>query len=60
MVMLTLRSLIGARSGVTAIEYGLIAGLVAVAIIVGATVIGSSVNNVFVNLGNHTTPTAAT
>ncbi len=57
--MVSLRGLIGARAGVTAIEYGLIAGLVAVAIIVGATVIGSSVNTVFVNLANHTTPLAA-
>jgi pilus assembly protein Flp/PilA len=33
------------RSGATAIEYGLIAVLIAVAIISGATAIGSSVNN---------------
>lgn len=32
------------RSGATAIEYGLIAVLIAVAIISGATAIGSSVN----------------
>ena len=35
------------ESGVTAIEYGLIASLVAVAIIVGATALGTSLNATF-------------
>jgi pilus assembly protein Flp/PilA len=39
------------NDGVTAIEYGLIAGLVAVAIIAGATSLGTSLNGVFTNLG---------
>lgn len=33
--------------GATAIEYGLIAALVAVAIIAGATTLGGSLNNTF-------------
>ncbi|MGD9536197.1 MAG: Flp family type IVb pilin [Alphaproteobacteria bacterium] len=35
------------RSGVTAIEYGIIAALVGVAIIGGATLLGGEVNDVF-------------
>lgn len=35
------------EEGATAIEYGLIAGLIAVAIIVGATALGTSLNEVF-------------
>jgi pilus assembly protein Flp/PilA len=35
------------EEGVTAIEYGLIASLVALAIIVGATALGTSLNNMF-------------
>lgn len=38
------------ESGATAIEYGLIAGLIAVAIITGATSLGGSLNNMFTNL----------
>jgi len=33
------------RSGATAIEYGLIAGLIATALISGATVLGEALNN---------------
>lgn len=36
-------------SGVTAIEYGLIAALVGVAIIAGVQLLGSTVNEVFVD-----------
>jgi pilus assembly protein Flp/PilA len=35
------------ESGATAIEYGLIATLIAVALIVGATAVGTSLNSVF-------------
>ncbi|MEL6921699.1 MAG: Flp family type IVb pilin [Pseudomonadota bacterium] len=35
------------ESGATAIEYGLIAALIALAIIVGATALGSSLNQKF-------------
>jgi len=35
------------ESGATAIEYGLIAALISVALITGATALGDSLNNVF-------------
>ena len=38
------------ESGATAIEYGLIAALIAVGIIAGATAIGDQVNNSFDNV----------
>lgn len=45
------------ESGATAIEYGLIAALISVALIVGATALGSQINTNFNNLattlGNH-------
>ncbi len=40
------------ESGATAIEYGLIASLIAVAIIVGAKALGSQINNTFNNVAN--------
>lgn len=39
------------ETGVTAIEYGLIAGLIAVAIVAGVSSIGGSLGNMFTNLG---------
>ena len=49
------------EDGVTAIEYGLIAALVAVAIVVGATALGTSLNGLFTRLGAcMAAPTAAT
>ena len=48
------------EDGAAAIEYGLIAALIAIAIIVGATLLGTSLNNLFTRLGNcMATPTAA-
>ncbi|MGH3442783.1 MAG: Flp family type IVb pilin [Nitriliruptorales bacterium] len=38
------------EDGVTATEYGLIAALVAVAIIAGATLLGDSLNSLFSNI----------
>jgi pilus assembly protein Flp/PilA len=38
------------ESGATAIEYGLIAALIAVAMIVGATAVGTAVNAKFSNI----------
>ena len=38
---------IDSESGVTAIEYGLLASLVALAIIVGATLLGTNLNALF-------------
>ncbi|MBO6919806.1 MAG: Flp family type IVb pilin [Rhizobiaceae bacterium] len=40
------------ESGATAIEYGLIAGLIAVAIITGATSLGGSLNSMFGDLSD--------
>ncbi|MCA8200325.1 MULTISPECIES: Flp family type IVb pilin [Burkholderia] len=39
------------EDGVTAIEYGLIAGLVAVAIIAGVSSLGSNLNTMFSTIG---------
>jgi pilus assembly protein Flp/PilA len=39
------------ENGATAIEYGLIAALVAVAATVGMTALGTSLNNQFTNVG---------
>ncbi|MBB4952882.1 pilus assembly protein Flp/PilA [Agrobacterium vitis] len=47
------------ESGATAIEYGLIAALISVALIAGATTIGTQINTVFTNIGTRMT-TAAT
>jgi pilus assembly protein Flp/PilA len=38
------------RKGATAIEYGLIAGLVAVALIVGLTALGTSLDGLFTDV----------
>ncbi|MER8371316.1 Flp family type IVb pilin [Mesorhizobium sp. M1409] len=39
------------ESGATAIEYGLIAALIALAIITGAGAVGNSLNGMFTNIG---------
>lgn len=55
-----LKSFLQEEDGAAAIEYGLIAALIAVAIIVGATLLGTSLDGLFTRLGNcMTTPTAA-
>ncbi|ATU95781.1 MULTISPECIES: Flp family type IVb pilin [Phyllobacterium] len=46
------------ESGATAIEYGLIAALISVGIIAGATALGSSINTTFENLGSTMTTAA--
>ncbi|PUA19814.1 Flp family type IVb pilin [Glaciimonas sp. PCH181] len=43
------------EDGVTAIEYGLIAGLIAVAIIVAVTSLGTNVASVFTRIAGHLT-----
>ncbi|AOJ74410.1 Flp family type IVb pilin [Burkholderia ubonensis] len=40
------------EDGVTAIEYGLIAGLVAVAIIAGVSSLGGNLNTMFTSIGS--------
>jgi pilus assembly protein Flp/PilA len=40
------------EDGVTAIEYGLIAALIAVAIIVAVTAVGTGLNNTFTSVSN--------
>ena len=40
----------GDRKGVTAVEYGLIAGLIAVAIIAAITTLGGNLGNLFNNV----------
>ena len=47
----TLRSFIRDEDGAAAIEYGLIAALIAIAIIVGATLLGTSLDGLFSRLG---------
>jgi len=42
-----LKRFVGAQEGATAIEYGLIAALIAVIAIVGMTAAGASIQNVF-------------
>jgi pilus assembly protein Flp/PilA len=43
------------ESGATAIEYGLIASLIGVAIIVGATALGTSLNSTFNGISSNMT-----
>jgi len=50
--MLTRFRLFKDESGVTAIEYGLIASLVALAIIAGASLLGTDLNTLFQTIGN--------
>lgn len=40
------------ESGATAIEYGLIAALISVALITGASTLGNSLNDTFTNLSS--------
>jgi pilus assembly protein Flp/PilA len=48
--MRQLRIFLKSRSGATAVEYGLIAALIGVVIISGATLVGQAVNNMFINV----------
>ncbi len=47
-----LKRLAGDESGATAIEYGLIAALIAVAIITAATTVGTKLSTTFTDIGN--------
>jgi pilus assembly protein Flp/PilA len=46
----TLVKLVRDRSGATAIEYALIAGIICLAIVAGATTLGQSANDSFTNV----------
>ncbi len=41
------------EDGAVAIEYGLLAGLIALAIVVGAGILGGGLNTMFTNVGNY-------
>lgn len=47
-----LTKLVGDRKGVTALEYALIAGLVAVVIIGGVSTLGRNISSVFTTVAN--------
>jgi pilus assembly protein Flp/PilA len=49
--MTTIRKLFRDESGATAIEYGLIAALIAVAIIGAATTVGTNLGTTFTTIG---------
>ncbi len=49
--MAFLKNFLMQDEGVTAVEYGLIAALIAVAIIVGAGVLGTNLNKTFSDIG---------
>ena len=44
------------EDGVTAIEYGLIAALIAVGIIVAVTAVGGALNTIFTDVAGHLAP----
>jgi pilus assembly protein Flp/PilA len=50
--MLRVRNFVTDESGVTAIEYALIASLIAVFIIVAVQLVGTQVSTVFTEVGN--------
>jgi pilus assembly protein Flp/PilA len=54
------RKLLKSESGATAIEYGLIAAFVALAIFVGAQMAGNGLNNMFMVIGNKMSSAAST
>ncbi|TKA92754.1 Flp family type IVb pilin [Halopseudomonas bauzanensis] len=51
MLMESVRSFVKREDGASAIEYALIAGLIAVAIIGGATLIGTNIEAMFQSIG---------
>lgn len=52
-MLCVLRNFLKAESGATAVEYGLIAALVSVAIITGASSLGSELGTVFNSLSSN-------
>jgi pilus assembly protein Flp/PilA len=51
-LMTSARNFLREEDGVTAIEYGLLAALIAVAMITGAKLLGDNLNILFTALGN--------
>jgi pilus assembly protein Flp/PilA len=49
---ITMKRILTDEQGATAIEYGLIASLIAVAIIAGATALGTSLNSTFQSISS--------
>lgn len=47
-----IRRFLADESGATAIEYGLLASLIAVAIITGAVLLGTNINQLFTDIAN--------
>lgn len=56
--MNTLMNLIRNEEGVTALEYGMIAALIAAVVVVTVTTLGQSINTAFTTVSNALTPTA--
>ena len=52
-MLMIFRRLLKDKSGVTAIEYGLIASLIAVAIVATVSLVGTDLNNTFMNVANN-------
>jgi pilus assembly protein Flp/PilA len=50
--MIKLRNFLRDDNGATAIEYGLIAACISVAIIIAVQTVGTNLNNVFTNVSN--------
>ena len=50
---------VDSEKGVTAIEYGLIASLIAIAIIIGVTLVGTNLNGLFSYIGGKVVAPAA-
>ena len=51
----SVKDFVADNSGVTIIEYGLIAGLIAVGIVVGATALGTNLNGLFTRIATKLT-----
>jgi pilus assembly protein Flp/PilA len=57
-LVMSARNFLREEDGVTAIEYGLLAALIAVAITVGANLLGQNLNILFTAIANCLTPAA--
>jgi pilus assembly protein Flp/PilA len=55
-LVMSARNFLREEDGVTAIEYGLLAALIAVAITVGANLLGQNLNTLFSSLADCLTP----